>query len=224
MVSCIAMLVLLLPIVQGLGRPGQERGPKPRSQTGTIFRLTRPAPASYPAAYHYNRRQEQRVSAAHPRPEAPPRAGGAGDLGPATAESSARGRAGSPLYHVPSAPPPWRVYSRQACMQKETGIDLPLSPKADSHRRAPLPAKASAAAVAGTPRWPPARRVCTGPAARREDPPHRHHAPGSMSKCYATLEKLAVMGNPGPRLSHNFLVARLVMVALTYWRSQAAGI
>ena len=60
---------------------------------------------------HHQRRQEQRASAAHPRPEAPPRAGGAGDLGPATAESSARGRAGSQLDHVPSAPPPpWRAY------------------------------------------------------------------------------------------------------------------
>ena len=43
-----------------------------------------------------------------------------------------------------------------------------------------------------------------------------------MSKCYATLEKLTAMGNPGPMLSNNFLVARLVMVALTYVRSQAA--
>ena len=164
------------------------------------------------------------MSAAHPRPEAPPRAGGAGDHGPATAESSARGRAGAPLYHVPSAPPPWRAYSRQACMQKETGVGLPLSTTADSNRRELLPAKASAAAVACNLRWPPARSVCAWPAARREDPPRRHHTQGSMSKLYATLSKLTAMGNPGPMLSNNFLVARLVVVAFPYVRSQADGI
>jgi hypothetical protein len=41
---------------------------------------------------------------------------------------------------------------------------------------------------------------------------------------YATLSKLTAMGNPGPMLSNNFLVARLVVVALTYVRSQADGI
>jgi hypothetical protein len=44
---------------------------------------------------HHQRRHEPRASAAHPRPEAPPPAEGADDLGPATAESSAHGRAGS---------------------------------------------------------------------------------------------------------------------------------
>jgi hypothetical protein len=37
--------------------------------------------------------QQQLLSAARPLPEAPPRAPGAGDLGPAKAESSARWRA-----------------------------------------------------------------------------------------------------------------------------------
>jgi hypothetical protein len=125
--AAIAMLLWILPIMKGFGRTGQERGQRPRSKIGTIFRLTRIAPAYYPAAYHHHRRHEQRASAAHPRPEAPPQAGRAGDLGPATAESSARGRAGSQLYHVPSAPPPWRASERQACMQTETGVGLPLS-------------------------------------------------------------------------------------------------
>jgi hypothetical protein len=77
--------------------------------------------------------------------------------------------------------------------------------KADSNRREPLPAQASEAVVAGTARWPPSLRVCAWPAARREDPQHRHHAQGSMSKWYATLEKLAARGNPGLMLSKNFL-------------------
>jgi hypothetical protein len=98
---------------------------------------------------HNHRRQEQLGSAAHPRPEAPPPASGAGDLGPAKAESSARGRAGSPLDHVPSAPPPWRADYRKACRQKETGVGLTLYAKADRHRREHLPAKASEAVVAG---------------------------------------------------------------------------
>src|SRR5215813_1524452 len=139
---------------------------------------------------HHNRRQEQLVSAARPRPEAPPRAGGAGDLGPAKAESSARGRAGSQLYHIPSEPPPLPAYYRKACMQKETGVGLTLYAKADRNRREHPPAKASEAAVAGNPRWPPSLSVCAWPAARRDDPPHRHHAQGSMSKFYATLSKL----------------------------------
>lgn len=65
------MLVWILSIMQGFVRTGQEKGQKPRSKTGTIFRLTRSAPAYYPAAYHHHRRHEQRASAAHPRPEAP---------------------------------------------------------------------------------------------------------------------------------------------------------
>src|SRR4029453_3633230 len=40
-------------------------------------------------------------------------------------------------------------------MQKETGVGLTLYTKADSNRREPLPAKASEAALAGNPRWPP---------------------------------------------------------------------
>ena len=44
------------------------------------------------------------------------------------------------------------------------------------------------------------------------------------SKLYATLEKLAAMDHPGPMLSNNFLVARLVWVAFPYVRSQADGI
>jgi hypothetical protein len=181
------MVVWILSRVKGFGRACQARGQRARRKTGTNFRLTPTAPASYPAAYHHHRRHEQRASAAHPRPEAPPRAGGAGDLGPATAESSARGCAGSPLYHVPSAPPPWRAYERHACRQTETGVGLTLSTTADSNGREQLPAKASAAAVAGNPRWPPARSVCAWPAAWREDPPHRHYAQESMSKWYATL-------------------------------------
>src|SRR5215831_9571389 len=53
--------------------------------------------------------------------------------------------------------------------------------------------------------WPPSLSVCAWPAARRDDPPHRHHAQGSISKWYATREKLAAMGNPDPMLSKNFL-------------------
>src|SRR5262245_23161138 len=90
-------------------------------------------------------------------------------------------------------------------MQKETDVGLTLYAKADSNRREHLPAKASEAAVAGNPRWPPSRSVCAWPAARRNDPPHRHHAQGSISKLYATLVKLAAMGTPGPTPSKNFL-------------------
>src|SRR5262245_26708274 len=74
------------------------------------------------AAPYHKRRQKQLRSAARPRPEAPPRTGGTGDLGPATAESPARGRAGSPLYHLPSAPPPWRAYSRKACRLPDSNL------------------------------------------------------------------------------------------------------
>ena len=109
-------------------------------------------------------------------------------------------------------------------MQKETGVGRPVSATADSPRREPLPAKASAAAVASNLRWPPARSVYAWPAARREDPPRRHHTQGSMGKLYATLSKLTAMGNPGPRRSNSFLVARLVVVAFPYVRSQADGI
>src|SRR5215468_7119449 len=136
---------------------------------------------------HHHRKQEPLGSAAHPRPEALPRAGGAGDLGPAKAESSVRGRAGSQLCYVPSEPPPLRAYSRKACLQKETGVGLTLYAKADRNRREHPPAKASEAAVAGNPRWPPSLSVCAWPAARRDDPPHLHHAQGSISKFYATL-------------------------------------
>src|SRR5215470_17445827 len=97
------------------------------------------------------------------------------------------------------------MYSRTACRQKETGEGLAVSTKADSNRREPLPAQTSEAAVGGTPRWSPSRSVRVWPAARRDDPPHRHHAQGSMSNLYATLEKLAAMGNPGPMRSKNFL-------------------
>jgi hypothetical protein len=45
-----------------------------------------------------------------------------------------------------------------------------------------------------------------------------------MGKWYATLSKLTAMGNPGPMLSNSFLVARLVVVAFPYVRSQAGGI
>src|SRR4029453_11618667 len=39
--AVIAMLVLIFPIVQGFGRPGQARGQRSRSEIGTILRLTR---------------------------------------------------------------------------------------------------------------------------------------------------------------------------------------
>ena len=45
-----------------------------------------------------------------------------------------------------------------------------------------------------------------------------------MSKLYATLSKLTAMGNPDPMRSNHFLVARLVVVAFPYVRSQADGI
>ena len=77
--------------------------------------------------------------------------------------------------------------------------------KADRHRRVHLSAQASEAVVAGNPRWPLSLSVCAWLAAQRDDPPHWHHAQGSMSKWYATLEKLAARGNPGLMLSKNFL-------------------
>jgi len=86
--------------------------------------------------------------------------------------------------------------------------------KADRHRREHLPAQASEAVVAGTPRWPLSLSVCAWLAARRDDPPHRHHAQGSMSKWYATLEKLAAMGNPGPMRSKNFLFKRRMTLSV----------
>jgi hypothetical protein len=108
---------------------------------------------------HHHPRHEPLVSSARPRPEAPPPAEGADDLGPATAESSARGRAGSPRDHMSSAPPPWRAYSRPACRQTETGGGRTVSAKADSHRREHPPAQASEVAVAGNPRWPHTKRL-----------------------------------------------------------------
>jgi hypothetical protein len=77
--------------------------------------------------------------------------------------------------------------------------------KADSNRREHPPAQASKVALAGNPRGL-SRSVCAWPAARQAYPPHRHHAQGSMSKFYATLEKLAAMDHLGPMLSNNFLV------------------
>src|SRR5262245_19326073 len=100
----------------GMDTPESERGWKDLSREGTETKQRNRNTFSVDThrsgvlscrTTHHQRRHEQRASAAHPRPEAPPRAGGAGDLGPATAESSARGRAGSHLDHVPSAPP-WR--------------------------------------------------------------------------------------------------------------------
>src|SRR5262245_19326074 len=44
------MLVWILPRVKGVGRTCQEREQRPSSETETLFRLTRTAPAYYPAA------------------------------------------------------------------------------------------------------------------------------------------------------------------------------
>ena len=58
------------------------------------------------------------------------------------------------------------------------------------------------------------QRGSGGRAARRDDPPHRPAAQGSIGKFYATLQKLAAMGNPGPMLSKNFLGVPPAMLIL----------
>src|SRR5713101_5060548 len=140
---------------------------------------------------HHNRRQEQLVSAAHPRPEAPPRAGGAGDLGPAKAESSARGRAGSQLAHVPSAPPPQSLYAKRDRRRPHTVYK-------SGKQQARAPARQPSLAP------PPPRIHGAGSEERVPATPAPHTRINKQILCHSV--EAAAMGNPGPMLSNNFLV------------------
>jgi len=149
---------------------------------------------------HHNRRPEQLVSAAHPRPEAPPRAGGAGDLGPATAESSACGRAGSQLSHVPSAPPPQSLYAKRDRRRPHTVYK-------SGQQQARAPARKSQRGSCG--RQPSLasltqRMRMAGSEARVPATPAPHTRINKQILCHSV--EAAAMGNPGPMLSNNFLV------------------
>jgi len=105
------------PMASAISREGTETQQRNRT---IFFRLTRTAPASYPATSSPPLQARAAYERSTPAAGSAPPAGGAGDLGPAKAESSARGCAGSPLDHVPSAPLPWRADSCKA----QLGQDL----------------------------------------------------------------------------------------------------
>src|SRR5215468_10781047 len=87
-----------------VGRTWQERGQRPSSETGTILSVDTHRSGVLSCRLLTTIAGQSSLGAQH-----------------------ARGRAGSPLDHMPSAPPPWRAYSRKAWRQKERGGGLTVS-------------------------------------------------------------------------------------------------
>ena len=176
------MLVWILSIVKGFGRTCQERGTETKQINRNHFSVDTHRSGVLSCRLLTTIEGTSSVRARHTRGRRRP-------LGPEELATLALRKLNrQPVGVLARNWPTFRLHHhRKACMQKETGVGLTLYTKADRNRREHLPAKASEAAVAGNPRWPPSLSVCAWPAARRDDPPHRHHTQGSISKFYATL-------------------------------------